>query len=584
MGPAQGSGSTVISPDADESLVASGSSDPSSSLRSPLDSPMDPQAGSPVASRLGSQPRLRHSLAARISALMLLVLLAAGASAVVALGQLRALQRGFDRLVEVYVVFNHRLAEAHVQAVRVGVQVRTWHQTQSEHVGPDVGLQLGPAFEANFQAALSTRNEYIAQARAPIDAALADPERVEAEEPLEDLRQIQAALDQLETLAVLDEMVDPREVLEDVSLQGGIEQQFKKLAEKSRSAITRLRAEVQAAQSRTERLTLTFTLIIAALGVFAAVGVFLTLRPLRRLTEGVRKLSGGDWSQRVSPSAPGREDEVSQLAREFNHMASALEERERRLLRGERLAAAGQLAAQITHEIRNPLSSVALNAELLEDELADASPEGRELLAKISKEVDRLTAVTEDYLSFARRPKPERRPFDLREELHDLLDFMAQELDMAGIEVEPRLPDAPVHVRGDANQLRQVFMNLVRNAQEAVLDEEQDPERRPRIDVEMWCKDEQVFVVVRDNGPGIPVAEHEVDRIFEAFYTSKAQGTGLGLPTVQQIVQDHEGGVRVAKTGPAGTAFEVRLPACAPEGGSVSSPAAIPPGTIPVVS
>jgi signal transduction histidine kinase len=140
-------------------------------------------------------------------------------------------------------------------------------------------------------------------------------------------------------------------------------------------------------------------------------------------------------------------------------------------------------------------------------------------------------------------------------------------------------------VLGDANQLRQVFMNLVRNAQEAVLDPnhpERDPERRPRgratIEVEMWCKDDQVVVVVRDDGPGIPVAPGELDRIFEAFYTSKAQGTGLGLPTVQQIVLDHEGSVRVAETGPTGTAFEVRLPACAPEGGSVSSPAAIPAG------
>ena len=320
---------------------------------------------------------------------------------------------------------------------------------------------------------------------------------------------------------------------------------------------------------------------LSALGVLATVGVFLTLRPLRRLTAGVRRLGRGDWSQRIAPSGSGREDEVNQLAREFNSMAEALQERERRLLRGERLAAAGQLAAQITHEIRNPLSSVALNAELLEDELAEASPEARSLLAKISREVDRLTAVTEDYLSFARRPKPERSRIDLVEELTDLLDFMAQELEMAGIEVVRRLPPGPVIVLGDANQLRQVFMNLVRNAQEAVLeldrdrdrDRDRDQERRPRIEVEMRCKDDQVFVVVGDDGPGIPLGSAEVERIFDAFYTSKAQGTGLGLPTVQQIVQDHDGAVRVAHTGPEGTSFEVRLPACAPDGGSVSSPA-----------
>lgn len=526
-----------------------------------------------------SRPRLRHSLAARITALVIVVLLAAVASAVVALGQLRAIQQGFDRLVDVYVVFNKNLADGHVQSVRIVEQVRTYQSTRGERAGPDVGLQLGPAFEANFQEALSARNDYIAKARTTIDEALADPERFGAAEPRQELRGIQALLEELEVLAAHDEEVEPRQVLQDVRGQGQIEQRFKQLAFESREAVEQLRREVEVAQTRTEQLTLGLTLGVSALGLVAAIGVYLTLRPLRRLTEGVRKLSGGDWSQRVSPKGgPRREDEVSQLAREFDLMAEALEERERRLLRGERLAAAGQLAAQITHEIRNPLSSVALNAELLEDELSDASPESRELLAKISKEVDRLTAVTEDYLSFARRPKPHRVPFDLRAELEDLLEFMGQELDLAGIEVTKRLPDAPARVLGDNNQLRQVFMNLVRNAQEAVLEPERSPERRPprsrppRIWVDMQCKDEQVVVVVRDNGPGIPGAPAELDRIFEAFYTSKAKGTGLGLPTVQQIVLDHEGSVRVAETGPTGTAFEVRLPACAPEGGSVSSP------------
>ncbi|MEM7157195.1 MAG: HAMP domain-containing sensor histidine kinase [Myxococcota bacterium] len=507
-------------------------------------------------------------MAARITALVVLVLMAAGASAVVAVVQLRTLQRGFDRLVEVYVVFNQRLAEAHVQAQRVGIQVQNWQHAEADPT---------PVFEANFRTALSARNRDIGEALAVIDEALEDPGPFGETESVETLRGIRGSLEELRNLATLDEIVDVPAVLQDVRTQNQIESLFKVLAKKSNRAIEQLREEVADAQDRAETLTLGFTLLVSALGALAAVGVFLTLRPLRRLTEGVRKLSGGDWSQRVEGSGPGREDEVSRLAHEFNHMAGALEERERRLLRGERLAAAGQLAAQITHEIRNPLSSVALNAELLGDELSEASPESRELLAVITREVDRLTAVTEDYLSFARRPKPERSQLDLREELRDLLEFMAPELEMAGIDVERQLPSGPVPVLGDANQLRQAFMNLVRNAQEAVLDPERDPERQPRIDVEMRCKEDQVFVVVGDNGPGIP-HEAEVDRIFEAFYTSKAQGTGLGLPTVQQILVDHDGGVRVARSGPDGTAFEVRLPACAPDSGSVSSPAAIQAG------
>lgn len=521
--------------------------------------------------RPGATLRLRHSLAARISALVLLVLLAAGASASVAVGQLRELQRGFE-LLDVYVDFTPRLAKARVQAQRIGVQVDNWQKNEGEPTA---------TFEANFRTALLARNEAIEEAVATIDGALDDPGRFSATGPVEELHRIRLTLEALQMLATLDEDDDPRAVLQDVRTQSQIVQLFRTLDAQSTESIEQLQRQLQAAQQRTERLTLAFTLVVSALGVLATIGVFFTLRPLRRLTEGVRQLGRGDWSQRISPSGPGREDEVSQLAREFNSMAGALEERERRLLRGERLAAAGQLAAQITHEIRNPLSSVALNAELLEDELSEASPEARELLAKISREVDRLTAVTEDYLSFARRPKPDRSELDLVDELRDLLDFMAPELEMAGIEVLRRLPPGPVPVLGDANQLRQVFMNLVRNAQEAALDEECDRgpegERQPRIEVEMRCKDDQVFVVVADDGPGIGLSGGDVDRIFDAFYTSKAQGTGLGLPTVQQIVQDHDGAVRVAHTGPEGTAFEVRLPACAPDGGSVSSPAPVTP-------
>ena len=87
----------------------------------------------------------------------------------------------------------------------------------------------------------------------------------------------------------------------------------------------------------------------------------------------------------------------------------------------------------------------------------------------------------------------------------------------------------------------------------------------------MHCKEDRVVAVVRDNGPGIAGSEDEMERIFEAFFTKKAQGTGLGLPMVQQIVNDHAGTVAVTETGPSGTRFEVRLPACDPRAPSVSS-------------
>jgi signal transduction histidine kinase len=504
--------------------------------------------------------RLRSSLAARITALVVVLLIGSFATALVMLSQLRAYQASFDRLTEVYVVFNQRLAEANVQAVRVHEQIRT-HQ---ERVGSGREEPEAPpddAFLSAFEEAVIARNMGIAKARQPIDSALQSPSRYGGPEQLEELRGIQSSLDELEALAALDEMVDPLQVLLDIQTQNQITQQFRSLASQSKRAIEELRAEVRRAQVQTERLTFGLTLATTLIGILATIGVFLTLRPLRRLSDSVRNLGRGDWSQRVEIHGSRRGDEVSQLATEFNLMAEALEERERRLLRGERLAAAGQLAAQITHEIRNPLSSVGLNVELLEDELHEPSPEARHLLAEITKEVDRLTAVTEDYLSFARRPKPELSPLDLAAELRSLAEFMRPELEGSGVEFSLTLPESAT-VLGESNQLRQVFMNLLRNAQQAALDEESAEEgRTPQVGIEMVCKEDRVLVVVRDNGPGISLPPEKMERIFEAFYTSKARGTGLGLPTVQGIIQDHDGNVRVASTGPSGTEFEVQLPA-----------------------
>ena len=98
-----------------------------------------------------------------------------------------------------------------------------------------------------------------------------------------------------------------------------------------------------------------------------------------------------------------------------------------------------------------------------------------------------------------------------------------------------------------------------------------DPERSRRVRIGLECKEGRVYVVVEDSGAGIALEEGELDRIFEAFFTKKAQGTGLGLPTVQEVLGDHGGGVRVASTGPQGTSFEITLPACDPGDASVSS-------------
>lgn len=294
----------------------------------------------------------------------------------------------------------------------------------------------------------------------------------------------------------------------------------------------------------------------------------LTLAPIRRLGEGARRIAAGDYAHRVAVKAS---DEIGQLAAEFNTMASSLEQRDRaleqkqdELLRAERLAVIGRVAAQITHEVRNPLSSIGLNAELLEDELGDLpDPEpARRSLRAIAGEVQRLKAITEEYLQFARLPRPERVPTDVGALVQQLCAFLEREVAEARVRlvlegVKPHAEGGPPPILVDPSQLRQVLMNVTRNALEALRTR---PEPRT-LSLSLSAHDGGgVDIRVADDGPGIDPAVRE--RLFEPFVTGKLHGTGLGLAMVKEIVHEHGG--RVTAESPLadghGTAIVITLP------------------------
>jgi signal transduction histidine kinase len=288
----------------------------------------------------------------------------------------------------------------------------------------------------------------------------------------------------------------------------------------------------------------------AILGVLATVWSILTLRPLRRLHEAVRKVAGGNYRQQVEVSGG---TEVADLAREFNVMAAALSQREQELVRSERLAAVGKMAAVITHEVRNPLSSIGLNAELLEEEVANVSPEAVALCRAIEKEVDRLTAITEEYLRFARLPRPRLEREHLNSIVAGVIEFQKEDLLSRGVRVEAHLAEALPPVSADEGQLRQALLNLLRNAADAMTGGGELTVTTRRGD------DGAVEVSVQDSGPGI--ADEHLPKIFEPFFSTKDGGTGLGLALTQQIVAEHGGRIVVESRPGAGTTFTLRLPA-----------------------
>ena len=279
--------------------------------------------------------------------------------------------------------------------------------------------------------------------------------------------------------------------------------------------------------------------------------VHLSLRPIDRLIRGTQRIAEGHYEERVLVDT---HDEVGKLADAFNRMGASLAEREAELLKMERLATIGRMSAQVAHEIRNPLNSMGLNAELLSDEVEaldePARTEAREILGEVQAEIDRLAQVTETYLTLARMPSLEFNPGDIGSVARRVEAFMHDELNGAGVEVAldiaPGLP--PVAV--DENQLRQALMNLLRNGIEALPD-------GGTMRIGAAVAGEQLELTVHDDGPGI--APDVRDTIFDPFVTTKERGTGLGLAITRQIIEGHGGKIFCESEPGRGTTFRILL-------------------------
>ncbi|MCA9673531.1 MAG: HAMP domain-containing protein [Myxococcales bacterium] len=337
--------------------------------------------------------------------------------------------------------------------------------------------------------------------------------------------------------------------------EGALSAAFIDLADNQRKLVERIAQNLERNESRLRTFTLAMGITAVLAGLLITVWATITLRPLARLRDAAVRIATGEHGLRLSERGPA---EVADLAREFNVMARAIEDRERELVRSERLAAVGKMAAMITHEVRNPLSSIALNTELLGDEL-DQLPEGkaaeaRTLCRAITNEVDRLTAITEEYLAFARLPKPRLAAEQLNQVASALALFVREDLAARGVALDLELADDLPRALADEGQLRQSLLNLVRNAAEAM----GEGGGRIVMATRPGGDGATVEIEVRDDGPGIPSEVRA--RLFDPFVSTKEGGTGLGLALTHQIVREHGGEIRVTSEPGQGASFVVALP------------------------
>ncbi len=228
---------------------------------------------------------------------------------------------------------------------------------------------------------------------------------------------------------------------------------------------------------------------------------------------------------------------------------------QQRIIQSERLAVIGKMAAKVAHEVRNPLSSISLNAELLDEEISSNEifdrAEAESLLQAMIREIDRVTSLTDEYLQFSRLPDSHPLEGNVNSLIRELLALLDSELSQKEIVVETNGLDRPCTVPFDRAQLRRVLLNIVRNAIESMT-------KGGKLKIWTEENNEFVVIVIQDSGVGIPT--ELVGNIFNPFFTTKDFGTGLGLAVSQQIVQEHRGHIRCESKVDEGTVFRISLP------------------------
>ena len=290
-------------------------------------------------------------------------------------------------------------------------------------------------------------------------------------------------------------------------------------------------------------------LVVVALLALLATAALTTrmTRSLRRLSEAAGAVSMGDLSRSV-PEAGA--DEVNAVAKAFNTMTENLRRTLRQLAGRESLAAVGEFAAGLAHEVRNPLTAVQINLQYVESELPSDSPL-KEPQAKALAEIRRLDATVRDALRVARSGQVSVRAIDLREPMAAAMDAAAPVFENRGAMLKPDRENNPVPLDGDPDALEQLFLNLLMNAAEALED-------GGTTTVLVVPDADKVIIQVHDDGPGMPPDVR--DRAFEPLFSTRTQGTGLGLPIARRIAVAHGGGIRIESAPESGTTVEVRLP------------------------
>jgi signal transduction histidine kinase len=311
-----------------------------------------------------------------------------------------------------------------------------------------------------------------------------------------------------------------------------------------------------------------FVISSVAITVFLAIAISLLLvkfvkKPLDNMVNTMLKVEKGDFAVRIAYEG---KDEIGRLIESFNSMVDRLDVTQKeleqlhfqQLERADRLASIGEMAAGIAHEIKNPLAGISAAVTIIKDEMAIDDPRAA-ILGEVVEQVKRLDKTVNDLLFFGKPSPPELTPVDINTILTTTLKFASQHRGGVNIERRIELESGLPPVYADEKQMQQVFLNIVLNANQAMVSG-----GVLGINSSLLVQNgiEYIRVDISDTGSGIP--PQILEKIFTPFYTTKAQGTGLGLPICNKLVKLHNGKISVTSDS-AGTVFTIAIPAYHPE-------------------
>lgn len=321
--------------------------------------------------------------------------------------------------------------------------------------------------------------------------------------------------------------------------------------------------------ARSREMKVEVTLLMALSAVVASlIGIIFArkiARPISELVRGAQLFAKGELTHTIDVPGPG---EMTMLAAEFNSMARELMEKERQLQRAERLATLSKFASILSHEIRNPLNSMMINLQVLKREMERhgiVTEKNKKFYDIIVSEIWRIDGLVENFLTYACPPALNAFTYNVNEIIEEIIAVHKGHAEKQGIKIIARYERPNMLASVDANQLKQVFLNLLLNAFDA-MEEGGTITIESREETLQWTGDltkdtaSRTYITIAFTDTGCGIEPEQAGRIFDVYFTSKSNGTGLGLPIAQQIIEKHGGKIEVSSRPGRGATFTIWLP------------------------